>query len=505
MCFAKNTYMKKSSLFTGALILAVGTVLSKIFSAVYRIVLTRILGGVGIGMYQLIFPLYSLAVVLVTAGLPLAVSKLVAKFPDSAKKIVKKTMFFMAVVSLIVTVLMVAVGHKIGVGGQASIYYILAPTIVVIASSAVLKGYFQGKHCFTPTAVSNILEQFVKMVAGLILSLSLIGFGVYWAIVGAMIGIMLSEIISLVIMLLYFKKDKTRDKSKIDLRYTELLKDILPITITNIILPIASFIDSVVVVKLLANSFSDNVSVFLYGLESGAVSSLTSIPTIFSFSIATVLLPNIADDSNAWNKNFKLSMAIKIILVIVVPCVICFVFIPNRLIEVLYSNRLNDLGINGTAIASSLLALSGIGMVALAINQIYSISLQAVNERTATIRNMIIAVVVKFVIELIFLPTLMLNIYSLAIANTVCYIVVLALNHAEIIRYFNLKINYIFGAKLLLSNFMMVIAMIGILAFGHSVANTLLAGTVGVIVYLGSLYLTKIFNKCDYAILKYKV
>ena len=54
--------MKKNSLMSGALVLSVGSVLAKLFSAVYRIALTRILGGVGIGIYQLIFPIYSLCV-----------------------------------------------------------------------------------------------------------------------------------------------------------------------------------------------------------------------------------------------------------------------------------------------------------------------------------------------------------------------------------------------------------------------------------------------------------
>ena len=496
--------MKRSGLLGGALILSVGTVLAKVFSAVYRIVLTRVLGGVGIGLYQLIFPLYSLCVVLVTAGLPLAVSKLVARYPNSAKKIVKKTIFFITIIALIVTTLMLIVG-RFSVNGEIYVcYYLLAPTLVVIASSSILKGYFQGVHQFIPSSISSILEQFVKMVVGLLLAISLIKISVGASIIGAMIGIMLSEIVSLIILLIYYKKGKNRDKTTIDLKYSEILRDIIPITLTNIILPFASFVDSILVVKLLSNNFANNVSVFLYGLESGAVSSLVTIPTIFSFALASVLLPNIAKDTNGWNKNYNLSLSIKIILTIVVPCVICFVFIPDRLLYLLYGDRLCDLGIDGTKIAGALLSLSGIGMVALSINQIYSVSLQGINERIVTIRNMIIAVVVKFIIELIFLPTIMLNIYSLAIANTVCYIVALALNHAEIVRVFRLKINYTFGAKLLLSNSLMVLSMIGILAFGNSTPNTLLSGVVGVIVYLGSLIILKIFNKNDLAMLKYK-
>lgn len=491
---------------SGVLILTVGTVLAKIFSAIYRIVLTRILGGVGIGLYQLIFPLYSLCVVLVTAGLPLAVSKLVAKYPKYAKKIISKIILFMTFISLGIGVSMLILGSIDRTNANYLwSYVILAPTIVLTSTSAVLKGYFQGKHEFQPSAISNIIEQFIKMTVGLLLSLILVNIDIYLGIIGAIIGVAVSEIVSLVVLVLFYKKSKPKRESRIDISYKELLKDVLPITITNIILPLASFVDSILVVKLLTRNFSSNMSVFLYGLESGAVSSIASIPTIFSFSIASVILPNLSSNVRDWNKNYTLSLSVKVILTIVVPCVIAFLFIPDRIIGVIYSTKLNDLGINGTKIASALLALTGLGMVALSINQIYSISLQAVNKRYVTIRNSLLGVLVKFFIELIFLPTVRLNIYSLAIANTICYILIMALNYAEINNTFKLKINYLFGAKLLLCNFLMVMAMIGILAFGNSATNTILAIVVGGIVYLSSLYLVKIFNKRDMAIIKYKV
>ena len=90
--------MKKNSFLSGALILSIGALLSKIFSAVYRILLTRILGGEGIGLYQLIFPLYSLCVVLATAGLPIAISKVVARYKDNQKAIIKKCLLFFSII-----------------------------------------------------------------------------------------------------------------------------------------------------------------------------------------------------------------------------------------------------------------------------------------------------------------------------------------------------------------------------------------------------------------------
>ena len=232
---------------------------------------------------------------------------------------------------------------------------------------------------------------------------------------------------------------------------------------------------------------------------------MVSLPTIFSFAIASVILPNIALWTSEFNKNHKLSLALKIVLIISVPCVLCFLFIPDRLIDLLYANRLNGMGVQGLNIAYRLLSISGIGIIFLAVNQVYSSSLQAIDERYVTIRNLIIAVILKFVIELLFMPSLYLNIYSLSIANTVCYVTVMVLNHFEIKEHFNLRINYIFTGKLIVANSLMLLALVGILSVSTSWSNTLLGIVVAAIVYLGSLYLLKIFNKKDSAMMKYKI
>lgn len=501
--------MKKNNLMSGAFILSVGGVMAKIFSAVYRIVLTRILGGEGIGLYQLIFPFYSLCVVLATAGLPLAISKVVAKNQGNEKSVIKKCFLFTSTIALILSfVLIISSKGLATLQGQSQLsvcYLILAPTIIFVSLSSVLRGYFQGKHHFTPSSISNIVEQFIKLCVGLILSLSLISVSLIAAIIGSVVAIAVSEILSLFILLLYIKKEKLNSAKTVNLSFKALVKDILPITLTNIILPLSTFIDSVLVVNLLSVNFSKDISIFLYGLESGVVSSLVSIPTIFSFAIASVILPNIANANHEISKNHKLTLAIKIVLLITIPCVEFFTIIPNRLISVLYHNRLNAFGIDGLKIASSLLAVSGFGVVFLAINQVYSSGLQAVEQRFVTIRNLTISVIIKFILVMIFMPSKVLNIYTLAIANTICYVSAMLLNHFEIKQNFKLKIDYWFWAKIIFSNVVTVFAVVAILSVKNSVANTLFAIIVGVVVYLGCLVVTNVLDKKDKAMFKYKV
>lgn len=501
--------MKKDNLMKGTLVLSIGAILAKIFSAVYRIGLTRILGGEGIGLYQLVFPLYSLCVVLATAGLPMAISKVIAKSKCQGKAVVKKCLFFVMLISLTLSFILISCSKGLArVQGEESIsicYIILAPSIILVSGCSVLRGYFQGVGNFTPSAVSNIVEQFVKLCIGLILSLSLIGISLLASIIGAMISIVASELISLLILFIYYKKNILHEQNHSNLEIKDLLKDILPITLTNIIVPIASFVDSILVVNLLNINFEQSTSVFLYGLESGAVSSLVSLPTIFSFAIASVILPNITSAKTKENRDFVLRVAIKIILIITLPFVLCFALIPDRLITLLYGNGLDAMGIGGQNVAYRLLTISGFGAIFLAISQVYSSCLQAVDERIASVRNLAIAVLLKFIIELIFMPSLVLNIYVLSISNLVCYITVMVLNHFEIKQHFKLKFNYIFTGKLILCNSFMLLTLIIVLGFDNSWSNTLLAIAVAGISYVASLVLTKIFTKRDLAMIKYKV
>lgn len=494
---------------SGAFVLVVGSVLAKIFSAVYRIALTRILGGEGIGLYQLIFPIYSLCVVLASAGLPMAISKVIARNKNCEKSVLKKCFMFTGVLALSLSLILLIFSKGLAsIQGEKDLYIcylILAPTILFISFASVLRGYFQGKHNFVPSAVSNICEQFVKLCVGLVLSLSLLSLGLIWAVIGAVLGIVVSEIVSIVVLIFYIKKEKFSNNSDCVISVKEIVKDVVPITLTNIVLPISSFIDSILVVNLLKISFSSDVSVFLYGLESGAVSSLVSIPTIFSFAVASVILPNIAHENNKINRSKHLSFVIKLVLILTIPCLICFTLIPHRLLNVLYQNRLSSFGIDGIKIASSLLVWSGFGVVFLAINQIYSSCLQAVDERFVGVRNLTIAVFVKFVIELIFMPSKFLNIYTLAIANTACYILVMILNHFEIKNHFKLKIDYMFVAKLIFANCVMLLAMLIIMTLGKTNMNTVLAGVVAICAYFLALHKVDILSKQEKALFKYRV
>lgn len=505
----KNKNMKNNNLFKGAVILSAGAVLAKIFSALYRILLTRILGGEGMGLYQLIFPLYSLCVVLATAGLPMAISKVVAKHSNNQKLIVRKCLLFTLLVASLLSLILFLSGNGIAsLQGQKDLgvcYVILAPTIIIISASSVLRGYFQGVKNFTPSAISNILEQFIKLCLGLVLSVLLLPYGLISAIIGAVVGIAVSEVFScFVLIVCYIKAKKTEEKSvKISLK--SLFADILPITLTNIILPVTSFLDSIFVVKLLALNFSNDVSVFLYGLESGAVASLVSLPTIFSFAIASVILPSLTTKQHIYNKKTLVELSSKIILLITIPCVLFFCLGGQSIFHVLYGNRLNGLNLNGIDISYGLLIVSSAGIVPFALNQVYSCCLQAINKRFETIKNLSIAAFIRLVLELVLLPIKKINIYAIATANVVCYIIVFVLNLRHIKNDFKVKLELDFFVKVFLSGLISSVALKILLQPNLSFFKTIIAFAFAAVVYVVSLFVVDIFNKKEKAYFKYKV
>lgn len=495
--------MQNKGILSGALMLSVGGVLAKVFSAVYRIILTRILGGVGIGLYQLVFPLYSLCVVIATAGIPMAISKVISKHPNNQASVIKKCLIFTCSVSLTLSAVLVIFSKLLarvqGEEKMAICYLILAPTIIVVGVCSVLRGIFQGRKQFTPSALSNIAEQFVKLVVGLVLSLMLINVSVFSAIIGAMIAIAVSEVVALFILLLFLRKKKTNKGE--DVPFKEIMRDILPITFTNVLLPVAGFVDSLIVVRLLAINFSKADAIYMYGLESGAVGSLIGLPTIFSFAIASVILPCINRQSK--NKEMQLNLAIKIVILLTLPCVLLFLFVPKQLLLILYGGRFMSANAGGLNIASLLLQISGVGILFLAINQVLSSSLQAMECRRVTVKNLSIAVLFKFVIELALMPTKMFNIYALSLGNTICYFVVVLLNFISIKK--RVKCNIAPSVNIILINSIMIVAVLLLNSVVVGKLNFVLVLIIVALVYLCCIFKFNVFSNKEKAFFKYKM
>lgn len=203
-------------LMKGAVILTLAAFIIKILSAVYRVPFQNIVGDTGFYIYQQVYPLYGIASVLAASGFPVIISRIVAKKTAENEADLQRTLQTIFIVLCIVGItlfLFVFFGANAIAGWMGD--PLLAPVIQVIAFPFLLlpflsvwRGAFQGSGNMTPTAVSQVTEQFIRVAAILIISYFLVngGFSLYETGRGAWTGAVIGGVAGLIVMSRYVRK-----------------------------------------------------------------------------------------------------------------------------------------------------------------------------------------------------------------------------------------------------------------------------------------------------------
>ena len=319
--------MKKQNFLVGTIFLVISSFLAKIIGAVYRIPLTSILGVEGLGLYQLVFPLYSTILVFCSTGVPNAIAKMVAqRSSSSCRKIVKLSLVFVSILSLCFSFLIALLAKPIAQlqgNGNAWLCYVgIAPAIFFVGLLSVFRGYFQGRQNVIPTSLSNIVEQIFKLLFGLFFANFFAKYGIIYSAFGAVLGVTLSEVFAFFVIWIEYIRNREKvefleDDSSIKLK--DILKNTIPMTLSGILMPATLLIDSFLIINLLKHiNFSTEYATNLYGLLTGIVNSLVNLPVVISMSVATMVIPIISKLFKSQNqfelkkkKNAKHGMEIK--------------------------------------------------------------------------------------------------------------------------------------------------------------------------------------------------
>lgn len=507
--------MKQNAFVKGAIVLILFNLIGKIIGAVYRIPLANLLGSVGIGEYQLVFPLYSLMLAISVSGIPVAISKIVSEYNSrgmygDVKKLIRISLCYLFIVSL-VCVAIVVFGAKFisQLQGNSDIYlcyYGIAPAILFVALLSVFRGYFQGCLNMIPTALSNVIEQIGRLFLGLYFANKLIKFGVVYGVLGAIIGISLSEFITLLFLVVYYlifaKKKKYvyertfltgKDISK------QLISTALPITIGGIASPVTSIIDSLLVVNLLIFiGFNSDYATSLLGLQSGVVDPLINIPIVIAVSISSSILPNLTDIYIKKEKSkveILIKRAFQITLSVAVACSVCFVIFGKQILLFLYGKTLTG---EELIISTKLLFLGGINLIFLSLVYVSTSILQAMGKQQLTAKSILIGSVVKILLTLILVGIKEINIFGAMISGAVSYIVIFCINYNKIKKEIGLKLSDILFAiaiqESLVCLFAFVANRIFSVKFGGNVA-LFSGGAVAVIIFFVTYYILYLVEK----------
>ena len=444
---------KRSKLWSGSIVLAMGTFIAKIFGMFYRIPLTNMLGCYGLGLYQMIFPVYTVLLDFSGAGVPSALSRLISAFSKEERYIkageyLRASIRLLVILGLIGTLVMAIAskGFAIAQGDVNSTlgYVFLSPAVVIVCLISCLRGYFQGQMNMVPTAISQVVEQVVKLAFGLLFVYLLLP-DVKRAVAGAAFAITVSEFSALIQLFITYKIDKKKhdnflslqnDTTKIkeitplNLLTKHSIKTTVPITITGILIPIAHVIDSLLVVNLISVYRAD--ATVLFGISSGVVCTIINLPVALCYGVATTSIPAVSSLNNNEEQNKTAKKAVLITIGVSFAFTIATFFGAELIIKILFRN----LSIQEKQTAISLLKLTSPTILLLSIVQTTNGILIGKGRLYLPVLTLGGGIVLKTVISFLTLSNPSINIYGSAIALIACYFAVGLVN---LILIFTLK------------------------------------------------------------------
>ena len=420
---------KKKSFALNATFLAFGGLICKIIGAVYRIPLVSILKTTGIGLYQTAFPVFAILLTLSSGGISQSISALVARDgQEHASAVVRAGFSVVASATLITSVLLYFLAPVLsvlqGVPYASDCYRALIPAIVFSGFSAVIKGYFQAKSNVTPTIISQIIEQTVKLISGLFLANLLSSRSTTAGVIGALSGVSISELLCFLFLFIRYTSRKDKEPpTDIPKSYAfiRVFRSSLPLALGGIVLPLSSLVDSVTVVNILSSTNTLSFATSMYGIQTGVVNTLTNLPAVFTIALGVTIVP-VMSESHGTRVLKKGRISIKLALLVCIPVSIFMAILAPDIIDLLYPS----MSAPEREVASVCLIISSIGIAPLGLTQIYSSLLFSVGLVKKSVRNLVIGVVIKCIV---LLPAVScLGIYGSSISTVVCYLTTTALN-----------------------------------------------------------------------------
>jgi len=323
-------------------------------SFIYRVFLTRAIGSEGVGVYQLVLPLYLLFITLVSGGITTAVSKLIAEqAPGSNYRNMYK---IIKICGITVGIWSLALCSFIFFNSEYLAKYVLkdsrtlfsimvfTPAIFFISLSAVLKGYFYGLQYVKPPAMIDILEKMIRLGGLLLTTYYLLPLGIEYVCAGVMAAMAAGEFISLVLLYFCYKAKKaaaihTKTDSTIHI-ITRILKTALPLSLSGALTTIMDMITAILIpMQLRAAGYSNSNALSLYGQVTGMVMPLLFFPFIIVASLGITLVPAIAASyaTGNWTAlNKKCNDSLKITSAIAFASTALFIVFPWELCRIFF-------------------------------------------------------------------------------------------------------------------------------------------------------------------------
>ncbi len=475
---------KKQSLLNGALVLSLAIIIVKITGVFFKLYVTQKIGYTARGYfataYNIYTPIYSIAL----AGLPTAVSKMVAEKAAQGRYNDVKSLFniskwlftLMGVIGTLVIVL-VAYPYSLSVGSINALPAVLtvAPSLLFCCIMSGYRGYYQGLRNMNPSAISQVIEAAGKLIFGFVLMNAVLGAGVEfadkipmlntivtdassaYAAAAAISGVTIGSVMALIYIIAKHHLDKNtiakelyasspESESKKALR-KQLLALALPIALSSLVFNLTTFIDSWTIQNRLQYVLDNNFDIvanmypeiikatgyvasqaeefksYLFGAYDTVLEIKNIIPT-FTITLGLSAIPVL---SEAWiNKNKKaagkaISSVLRITMLLSLPAGIGLFTLAEEILTLIYGRNMNTAP--AIEYIAPILMAYGISVCFLALAQPVTNMLQAVNRTDVPVKSMAIGAIVKIIANFVLVSIPAINIQGAVAGSFLCNVV----------------------------------------------------------------------------------
>ncbi len=434
---------KKTNYLTGAAILAATVAITKIVGFIYKIPLFNILGDAGAGHFNVMYYIYNLLLTVSTAGVPVALSRLISEARASSRPLQAKRYYSVGLVTF----------GAIGLLGSALMYIfapqlssfmkdpqvvlgvrLLSPAVFFACVVSVLRGYAQGHNDMRPTAVSQILEVMCKLIFGLAIAwyLKSMAYPVPIIAAGAIVGVVIGLGISVPVLAVMRRRVAASSPSTLNLDQPisrldtarEILRVSIPITISSSVLNVINLVDTSLVRGRLASGagFSGEQVDILYGVYSKGC-TLFALPSSFATPIAVAVVPVIAAalaSRQTTDAKSTMESSMKLTNLFAMPAAVGLAVLSRPIFDVLFPGS-NENG-------PMLLSMLGIASYFVCTYLITNGILQATGHEKLALLALPVGGLLKICVNYVLVGSPSVNIAGAPIGTLCCYVLITLLN-----------------------------------------------------------------------------
>ncbi|MFK9091118.1 oligosaccharide flippase family protein [Bacillus salipaludis] len=408
----------QSKLLRGTFILTLGTILSKVIGLIYVIPFYQIVGKHGTQLYSFSYVPYTIFISIATAGVPLAVSKFIAKYNALEEYAVGRKLFKSGLVVMLLTgfaaflfmylaaPMLAEMSHpsKKDIANVTTVIRAVSFALIVVPFMSLIRGYFQGHQSMGPSAVSQVVEQIVRIIftlAGAYVVLKFLNGTIVSAVSVATFAAFIGAIGGLLVLFWYWYKRKPylnqlleHDKGTIDISLKEIYKEIFiyaaPFVFVGIANPLFQFIDQFTLTRTLTEiGMKEKLADVAFGILNFESHKIVIIPVSLATAFSLTLVPSITKafvENDQKNLNRQLNQTFQVLLYLTLPAAIGLSLLAEPVYTAFYEH--DPLGTQVLGAYAPVAILFSLYSVTAAI-------LQGINEQRFTILSLLVGLLVK--------------------------------------------------------------------------------------------------------------